>query len=413
MAIIDYDSISNFFQANYSRISLITAASLGLISLTLIASHRSLRARNKLIRSPRTTLLPRITQPDIDNLAYPPDVLPGLRDVETPYGTMRVYEWGPEDGRKVLCVHGISTPCLALGGVAHGLVAKGCRVMLFDLWGRGYSDEPSDLPHDTRLYTSQILLALTSSPLSWTGEGSGGFSIIGYSLGGGIAASFTSYFPDMVNSLVLLAPSGLVRPKHISSTSKFLYSTGIVPESLLQWLVKRRLRGGPLSATPTKDQGGAGLSDAVEEEVPKRSTAAATSASMSKSRPHVDIQEAVVWQLDNHEGFPSAFMSSIRYAPITDQQEDWKRLGQILSAQKGATEKLIKRRSLEKAKVLIIMGSTDPIIVEKELKDDSTEALGGAGNVDFRTISAGHEFAITKSDEVVGHIVDFWSLEVE
>lgn len=44
---------------------------------------------------------------------------------------MRVYEWGPEDGHKVLLVHGITTPCIALGAVAHGLVDNGCRVMLF------------------------------------------------------------------------------------------------------------------------------------------------------------------------------------------------------------------------------------------------------------------------------------------
>ena len=44
---------------------------------------------------------------------------------------MRVYEWGPEDGSKVLCVHGITTTCMSIGGVAYGLVEKGCRVMLF------------------------------------------------------------------------------------------------------------------------------------------------------------------------------------------------------------------------------------------------------------------------------------------
>jgi hypothetical protein len=47
------------------------------------------------------------------------------------YGAIRVYEWGPEDGRKVLLVHGVTTSCLTLGAIAHGLVEKGCRVMLF------------------------------------------------------------------------------------------------------------------------------------------------------------------------------------------------------------------------------------------------------------------------------------------
>lgn len=63
--------------------------------------------------------------------AYPPDRFPGARDVPTPYGSLRTYEWGPEDGRKVLLVHGISTPCLSVGGLAEELVRKGCRVMIF------------------------------------------------------------------------------------------------------------------------------------------------------------------------------------------------------------------------------------------------------------------------------------------
>jgi len=57
---------------------------------------------------------------------------------------------------------------------------------------------------------------------------------IGYSLGGGILLD-CSYFPKMIKSLVLLAPSGLIRPKHMGQGS-ILYSTGIFPEGLLRWL---------------------------------------------------------------------------------------------------------------------------------------------------------------------------------
>jgi hypothetical protein len=51
--------------------------------------------------------------------------------VESPYGTLQVYEWGPEDGRKVLFIPGISTPCIAFKGMAERLVNAGYRVMLF------------------------------------------------------------------------------------------------------------------------------------------------------------------------------------------------------------------------------------------------------------------------------------------
>jgi len=62
---------------------------------------------------------------------YPLDVLPGGRTVATAYGALRVFEWGPRDGAKVLLLHGIGTPCLALGDLAGELVARGYRVMLF------------------------------------------------------------------------------------------------------------------------------------------------------------------------------------------------------------------------------------------------------------------------------------------
>lgn len=71
------------------------------------------------------------TDSTTDSLPYPPDVFPGGREVTTPYGTIKVFEWGPEDGEKVLLMHGIGTPCVALGDMAKELVHGGCRVMLF------------------------------------------------------------------------------------------------------------------------------------------------------------------------------------------------------------------------------------------------------------------------------------------
>jgi len=61
---------------------------------------------------------------------YPPNLLPGARDVNSPYGTIRVYEWGAESGRKVLFIHGLSTPAPALAVVADTLAQRGCRVMI-------------------------------------------------------------------------------------------------------------------------------------------------------------------------------------------------------------------------------------------------------------------------------------------
>ncbi|KAL2413071.1 hypothetical protein ABEF95_002445 [Exophiala dermatitidis] len=373
--------------------------------------------RATILPSPRTTRLPALSEEEQSQLPYPPDVLPGARDVETPYGSIRVYEFGPESGRKVLLVHGISTPAIALGAVAHGLVDRGCRVMLFDLFGRGYSDNPADLPQDIRLFTTQILLALASSPLSWTGAGgtgsdtgngtgsrsAGKFTMIGYSLGGGISATFTSYFPDLIDSLVLIAPAGLLRPHHISKTSHVIYSEGIIPEPILQRLVKKRLRQ-PLATPPqpprtekeAKDQSRAvDATEAAQAEVNIESNSQAT---LSKIRPHVTVEATVVDQLDTHPGFLPAFMSSIRYAPIRDQHVRWRMIAQRMAER--------NRQNGTKRKVLIVCGATDPIIVRQELEEDAREVL--QENVEFVVIDAAHDVPITKADDVVGHIFDFW-----
>ena len=208
---------------------------------------------DKVIPSPLKGLLPKLSPQEVASLPYPPDAYPGIRDVASPYGNLRVYEWGPEDGRKVLLVHGISNPCIALGAIAHGLADKGCRVMMFDLPGRGYSDTPVPTPHSNRLYTTVVLLALTSSPLAWTGNGER-FSLIGYSLGAGIVANFTSYFPSLVSSLVLFAPGGLVRQNRITLLNRILYNTGLINETTLERItIGRMRRGEPLVKTNQED----------------------------------------------------------------------------------------------------------------------------------------------------------------
>ena len=245
---------------------------------------------DQVIPSPNKCLLPKLSLEEATRLPYPPDAYPGSRDVESPYGSLRVYEWGPEDGRRVLLVHGISNPCIALGAVAHGLADKGCRVMMFDLPGRGYSDTPVPTPHSNRLYTTTILLALTSSPLSWTGNGER-FSLIGYSLGGAIVANFTSYFPSLVSSLVLFAPGGLVRESRITLLNRILYNTGLLNETTLERIVMGRVRRGvALGKAAPKEK--PSVETTVEEEMPRERIPALPE--LSRNRPEVTISGLIV-----------------------------------------------------------------------------------------------------------------------
>jgi pimeloyl-ACP methyl ester carboxylesterase len=378
-----------------SIVAVSVATTVALMTVSRLALQGT---QEKVIASPRTTLLPTLSTSERAALDYPPDILPGGRDVASPYGTIRVYEWGPEDGRKVLLIHGITTPSIALGAIAHGLVEKGCRVMLFDLWGRGYSDSSADLQHDDRLHATEILLAITSSPLSWTGSGSnGGFSIIGYSLGGGIAVNFTAQFSNLVTSLVLLAPAGVIRPEHMSTRSRLLYSMGIVPESLLKWGVRRRLGAGPMYRDENKKEH---VRDVVGAEVegdeqgPEKSTPPPSTLPyppLSHVRPSVRPEQGVAFQLKHHPGFVTSFMSSVRFGPITGQHANWAQLSQ------------------RKDKTLLIAGTRDPVIIASEVKEDA-ERLIGAVNLDYKELDAAHDFPVTESTDVVRLVAEFWAL---
>jgi hypothetical protein len=118
-----------------SRSAIATGAALFVVGF-LARGFFSKKLSRTVCQSPRSQLVEKLSKDELARLPYPLDSLPGARDVPSPAGSIRVYEFGPEDGRKVLLIHGISTPCLALGGVAHGLEEKGCRVMMFDLYDR-------------------------------------------------------------------------------------------------------------------------------------------------------------------------------------------------------------------------------------------------------------------------------------
>jgi pimeloyl-ACP methyl ester carboxylesterase len=263
--------------------------------------------------------------------------------------------------------------------------------MLLDLFGRGYSDGVADLPHDSRLYSSQILIAVTSSILPWATEG---FALIGYSLGGGIVVDFSTAFPSMVSGVVLLAPAGLIRRGHFGWMSRLLYS-GLVPRVVVEGMIRRRLKGGVVPRS----------TDKVSIKSPENAVNAEIkgtefeSVELSKSRPGVTVAKAVQWQLFEHKGFVRSFVSSIMFASIAGTEE-----------MKGGWRVLGAQRKERGDKVLVIAGARDNVIVEKELGEDVLECVGEE-NLEWRVIDgAGHEFPMTRAEEVVGMVSEVWGL---
>lgn len=368
-------------------------------SLSFLQTSKAKSGKPDAVRSPLQSASASTSQP----LPYPAEnFIPGARDVSTPWGSLRVYEFGPEDAkRKVLLVHGITTPCVALAGIGEGLAAKGYRVMMFDYFGRGWSDAPL-VDFDERLFTVMIFAALTSSPLSWTGS-DGGFGLVGYSLGGGISVNFTSMFPELVKDLVVIAPAGLIRSEHSTWGTKILYS-GLLPNSLVESIVKKRLSSNPNIRTTPQNASPAAKGDAPEDDVMSGEVPNSSSLLPQAFGHPIDVEAVLQWQMEHHEGFITSFISCFLNGPVNNQHERWATIARRLRQWKAANG----GQGLQCGKVLAAVGSTDAVIKTWEWKEDVLKILN-PDELDILSLEAGHEVPITRSKEIVEWIYQHWS----
>lgn len=355
--------------------------------------------------SPRDTLLS-LSKSEIASLPYPPDALPGGRDVPTPYGTIRVFEFGPASGERVLLLAGLSTPCLGMSNLAEALAQKGYRVMLFDYFGRGWSDTPNpdEVDHDERLYVSQIMMAVASSRLSWTGNAghgnNGGFHVIGYSFGGGVAVNFASWFPNLVRSVTAVAPGGLLSWSSNSWWTRLLYSRAIIPERLLRHLVRRDFE----PVYKTADESSGDNAPAKLGQMGRRITGDPFEDTiLSDRRPDVTVASIMSWQLRHHKGFIPSVMSSMRHGLVYDRYVDWRRLGSLLK-ERQQNDTL---PGLLGGKLLLILGSSDSVVKADDILPKLKNTLGSDA-FEVKILNTGHEIVIVKGAEVAHVASSFW-----
>lgn len=376
-------------------IALAAAPAIGILAaklLQLLASRKSSPSRLSIYRAPERHTS--IGRKDDEDLPYPPKALPGSRDIETPFGVTRAYEFGPEDGRKVLLVHGISTPCLSMASLAKLLSQHGFRVCCYDVFGRGYSDAPDPSSHrqDFALFSSQIFSVITSSPLDWAGDG---FILVGYSLGGGIATCFTSYFPNLVRGLVLLAPGGLIRPSRMTLVSRILYGS-YLPTAVVEMLVRCRMKR--YGSEPQMNPQAIDVTSTVTDETPGTDVTQDGWLNLFDG-VRVCPDKAVEWQLDSHPGFVPSFVSSLRHGPIYDCHERLRIIGRRCNTASG---RLIKE------KVLVILGKQDSVILAHETAEDIGDSLGRE-NAEIVLLPGGHDLPIANAMSCVKAMIDFWA----
>lgn len=104
--------------------------------------------------------------------------------------------WGPADGMRVLALHGWLDNAASFDRLAPLL--PGIRLVAIDLPGHGLSDHrPPGMPYHHIDYVRDVHGVLEA--LQWPSV-----SLVGHSMGGGIACMFAGTFPDRVERLALI-----------------------------------------------------------------------------------------------------------------------------------------------------------------------------------------------------------------
>ena len=122
--------------------------------------------------------------------------------IDLKHGRTHYRYFGPQAAPLAVCVHGLTTPSFVFEALADGLVAKGYRVLVYDHYGRGFSDRPN-AAQDREFFVSHL-----DELLNALGEHEK-FLLIGYSMGGAVAAAYSAAFAQRVRNLVLVAPAGM------------------------------------------------------------------------------------------------------------------------------------------------------------------------------------------------------------
>ena len=114
------------------------------------------------------------------------------------------YRWlGAEKGDLVVCIHGLTTPSFVFEGLASHYADIGKRVLVYDHYGRGYSDRPKG-KQDKAFFINQLDELLNKLEIKRQK-----FDLVGYSMGGAIATAYAAHNPNRLNKLILIASAGI------------------------------------------------------------------------------------------------------------------------------------------------------------------------------------------------------------
>ena len=113
----------------------------------------------------------------------------------------------------VVLVHGFSVPSYIMRTTFNSIKERGYRVIMMDLYGRGFSDNPN-LPQTDKLRATQVIELMKS-------RGIKSASLVGLSNGGRIISKIADLEPDLVNNLFYIASSGFYEYEEIDDKNVY------------------------------------------------------------------------------------------------------------------------------------------------------------------------------------------------
>lgn len=113
------------------------------------------------------------------------------------------YQWlGASEGPVAVCVHGLTTPSYVYHALAAGLGKLGFRVLVYDHFGRGFSDRPT-MAQDAGFFVKNLEELLKYLKVK------DDITLIGYSMGGAVVTAYAAKHSDRLRRLILIAPAGM------------------------------------------------------------------------------------------------------------------------------------------------------------------------------------------------------------
>nr|GAT54774.1 predicted protein [Mycena chlorophos] len=227
-------------------------------------------------------------------ILYPETWLGGGAYATLPLGKVKYWIVGPESGTKVVLIHGLTTPSIAFTHIVPILASANFRVLVYDLYGRGYSDAPRNATYDSNLYVTQLALLLQH--VRWERA-----RVVGYSMGGPIAAAFVAAFPSLVErDVAMIASAG-------GAEVRIKFSSGPLMRKLMMFGTAQK----PLPFSGYRNHSWAQwfIFEAFLQRIP-----AILTRGSYKKPPH--ISDIVPLQADHLPGFRRAVASSLFEGPI-------------------------------------------------------------------------------------------------